>query len=157
MAPYWRLLHVVSGIALVSGLLGRWITLRRAAASNDITTVVTLVEVADVFDRMVRPSSGVVLVAGLATMWAQDRPLTGEGSWWLLTSLILYLSIIPIIPLVFVRRGKVFDEALADARRIGRVTDSLKAAFADRATAIARNYEALAIGVIVMLMILKPF
>ncbi|HSL25258.1 MAG TPA: DUF2269 family protein [Acidimicrobiia bacterium] len=157
MAPYWRLVHIVAAIALLSGLLGRWICLRRAVRSGRIDPVVSLVEAADVFDRVVRPSSLIVLVAGLGTMWTQNRPLTGEGSWWLLTSLILYLSILPIVPLVFVRRGKIFAEALAESQRRGEITPELMSAFTDRTVAVARTYEAGAIGVIVLLMILKPF
>jgi hypothetical protein len=54
-------------------------------------------------------------------------------------------------------RGRVFEDAMAEARAQGRVTDDLRAAWEDPAVAFARRYELAAIGVIVALMVLKPF
>ena len=72
-------------------------------------------------------------------------------------SLVLYLSLIPQIPLIFIPRGRIFDAALADARQRGSVTPELTAAFHDRGVAFARTYEVVVVGIIVALMVLKPF
>ena len=80
-----------------------------------------------------------VLVLGLLAMWAGDVPLTGDG-WWLLVALLLFLSMIPLVPLVFLPRGRVFEAALEDARERGEVTPELRTAFRDPAVAFARRY-----------------
>ena len=72
-------------------------------------------------------------------------------------SLVLYLSIMPLVPLVFLPRGRVFEAALADARQRGTVTPDLSAALRDPQVAFARTYEAAIVGVVVALMVLKPF
>ncbi len=46
---------------------------------------------------------------------------------------------------------------MAEARRTGTITAELRSAFADPAVRLARNGEVLGIGVIVALMVLKPF
>jgi hypothetical protein len=67
------------------------------------------------------------------------------------------LSTIPLVPLIFLPRGKVFEAALAEAQAQGRVTVELTAAFRDPAVAFARLYEGAAIAVVVALMVTKPF
>lgn len=71
--------------------------------------------------------------------------------------MILYLSSIPFIPLVFIPRGRVFEQALDRAKERGEVTPELSAAFHDRAVAFARNYELIMIAAIIVLMVTKPF
>ena len=90
-------------------------------------------------------------------MWTQGRPLTGTGNWWLLTSLLLYLSLLPLIPLVFIPRGKVFELALTDAVERGEVTRALTAAFDDTAVRATRLYERLMVATVIVLMVTKPF
>ena len=46
---------------------------------------------------------------------------------------------------------------MAEAQRSGTITDGLRSAFADPAVRLARNGEIVGIGVIVALMVLKPF
>lgn len=151
------LLHVISGIAFIAGLIGRAIALARAQRSEDIREVDTLVALAGPFERMVILGSAAVFPLGLLTMWAQDRPLFGDGSYWLVVSLVLFLSIIPFIPLVFLPRGRIFDAALEEARQRGEVTAELSAAFQDRGVAFARRYELTVVAVILGLMVVKPF
>lgn len=157
MTGLLRLAHIATAIALIGGLFGRWVTLRTASRSRELVAVRSLLDAASVFEKTVTISSVLVLLAGLATAWSQDRPYTGEGSWWLLVSLLLYVSIVPLIPLVFVPRGKAFEAALTEAETQGQVTPGLTAAFQDPTSAAARSYEAIAIAVIAVLMITKPF
>ena len=49
----------------------------------------------------------VLIFALTLAMWAQDRPLFADGGYWLLVSLVLYLSIMPLVPLIFLPRGRV--------------------------------------------------
>ena len=71
--------------------------------------------------------------------------------------MLIYLSIIPVIPLVFLPRGRVFAAALADATAAGVVTPELSAAFRDPVVFAAHVYELAVIVGIFVLMITKPF
>ncbi len=162
LAALLKYLHILSAIWMVSGLLGRGLTQQAARASQDINKTTTLMEFSNVFEKyMVIPGSMVVLGLGLFTAWAQGAPLIGflQGSQtnWLLASLVLYLTSIPIIPLVFLPRGKIFEKALTEAQVQNRVTPELKAAFSDRAVAAAHVYELVLMAVIIFLMSVKPF
>ena len=77
--------------------------------------------------------------------------------WWLPVALLLFLSILPLVPLVFLPRGTVFEAALEDARERGEVTPELRTAFRDPAVAFARRYEVVVVAVVLALMVLKPF
>ena len=150
--------HVAIAFWFVGGLIGRGVTLSRARSSADIAEVGSLVDLAGRFERlMVIPGSMAVFVAGLLAAWAEDIPLWGSGSGWLAASIIVFLSTIPLVPLIFLPRGKVFEAALAEAQAQGRVTVELTAAFRDPAVGFARLYEGAAIAVVVALMITKPF
>lgn len=120
-------LHVVAAFWFVGGLLGRDITLARARRGSDVGVVAELVGLAGTFERfMVRPGSIAVLAAGLLAVWARDLSFT---TGWVLASLVLYLSLVPLVPLVFLRRGRIFDAALTGAVGRGEITDELAAAF----------------------------
>jgi hypothetical protein len=75
----------------------------------------------------------------------------------MLASLILLLSPLPFVPLVFLPRGKRFAAEMATARAQGVMTPGLRAAFADPMVALARRWEFISVGLIVVLMVLKPF
>jgi Predicted integral membrane protein (DUF2269) len=150
-------LHVAAAFAFVGGLIGRSVTLGRARRSQDLAEIDTLVAAAGPFERMVTQGSLAVLVLGLITVWAQERSFVQDGGYWLLSSLLLYLSVGLLVPLVFLPRGRVFEAAIGEARQQGRVTPELSAVFRDPVVAFARTYEAVVVGVIVALMVLKPF
>jgi hypothetical protein len=63
----------------------------------------------------------------------------------------------PAVPLVFLPRGKLFEEALGGAVEAGRVTPELTAAFRDPVVAAARRYEVAVVVVVLYLMVAKPF
>jgi hypothetical protein len=152
-----KLIHIAIAFGFISGLIGRWILLRRAAAADNPETAYMLAEAASPFERLVIRGGPAILVAGLLTAWAQGYPWLGLTTGWMLASVILLLSPLPLVPLVFLPRGRIFAAALADARRLGSVTPELRAAFADPAVAFARRYEVLAVAIVVVLMVLKPF
>lgn len=156
------IVHVIAVFWLVAGILGRDIVHRELQRCTDLARLQSLVDLGSVFElRMVRPGTFVVLLAGLAAAWARGWPilgaLQGGQSNWMLVSLLVYLSIIPVIVLVFVPRGRVFRAAFEDALREGRVTDRLRAALHDPAVAAARVYEIAMVLVLTTLMVAKPF
>ncbi len=154
--------HVLLVFWLVAGIAGRDVVHARAARTTDLAELRALLGVASVFElRMVRPGTFAVLVAGLIAAWARGWPilgfLQGGQSNWVLVSLLVYLSIIPVIVLVFIPRGKVFRAALDDAVAAGHVTPQLTAALHDPAVEAARKYELAVIGVLAFLMVTRPF
>jgi uncharacterized membrane protein len=157
-----KLVHIFGGIGLISGLIGRGITLWKAQRTADIHVVVHFTQLAGWFERwLVVPSSWVILLFGLIAALLNGWPLLGflQGAQanWLLVSLVLFLSVIPVIIFIFLPRGRVFGRALEDALRQGSVTPTLQAAFADRLVAIAHVYELVVVFLIMVLMIAKPF
>jgi uncharacterized membrane protein len=162
-ATLWlKLLHVLTAIWFIAGLLGRWVALAQAARAPEVGAVEALAGLAGRFDRaMVIPGSIAVLVAGLLAAWARGYPvlgaLQGASANWLLVSLILYLSVSVLVPTVFLPRGRIFDHALSEARERGTVTPELRAAFADPVVTTAHAYELAVVFVVVVLMVTKPF
>jgi hypothetical protein len=153
-----KLLHVLVAFWFLAGILGRNVVLRRAARSTDVKVVDGLMGVAGRMEMlMVRPGSFAVLLLGLLTAWLEHLPWFESGAYWLPTALFVFLSGFVLIPLVFLPRGRIFEEALASSRERGIVLPELTAAFRDRAVWLARSYELLTIAFVVALMVLKPF
>jgi hypothetical protein len=164
LAGFLKLIHALSGVLFVTGLIGRWVAMSRAeqaARAADLHAARALLGAAGVFERMVIPSSMAVLLLGLLTAWGEGVPLLGflrgSSANWLLVSLVLYLSIIPLVPLVFLKKGRAFEAAMEESVTQGRPTAGLVAAFADPTTRAAHGYELAVVLVVLVLMIAKPF
>lgn len=152
-----KLVHIGVALGFVTGLVGRWLLLRQAARADEVELAYRLSQSASPFEKLVIWGSSAVLPAGLLTAWAQGYPWLGLTTGWMLVSVVILLSIIPLVPLVFLPRGKIFEASMASARAVGRVTPEVRAAFGDRVVAFAHWYELVAVGIIVALMVLKPF
>jgi hypothetical protein len=130
----------------------------QARGSGDIGRVQDLVRAAGPFERLlVIPGSMVVGLLGILAWWAEGLPLWGEGSRWVTVSLVVFLSMIPLVPLVFLPKGKVFESAMEGAVRADQVTPELTVAFHDPVVDAAHAYELVAVAVIILLMVTKPF
>ena len=88
-----KLLHVGIAFAFISGLMGRWVILRSAARASDPETAHTLAKAAAPFEQLVIRGSPAILLAGLATAWAQGYPWLGLTTGWML------LSVTSLVPL----------------------------------------------------------
>ncbi len=153
---WWVLLHVATAFWFVAGLAGRDVLMTRARKATDMASIRTLTDAAGIFDRFfVIPGSMAVLVAGLITAFVEHLSFADQT--WLLVSLLLYLSLIPLVPLVFLPRGKIFEAALEEAEAARQVTPALRTAFDDRAVWGARRFEWVVVAVIVILMVTEPF
>jgi hypothetical protein len=164
LAPWLRLIHALTGILLVAGLLGRWVALSQAehaTREGELAVVQGLLRASSVFERIVIPASIAVLVLGLLTAWSYGYPLfgslQGRGGNWLPVSLLLYLSMFPLVPLVFLPKGRRFGAALDEALSLGRVTPALGAAFGDPRVRAAHVYEFAVVVVVLVLMLSRPF
>lgn len=155
-------LHVSSAIAMIAGLIGRELTRRQARNSGDIDTLVALMGASGQFEsRLVIPGSMAMLVFGviLAVMggWPLFGILQGADANWLFVSVLLTAATFPLIAFVFLPRGKVYEAALSEAVSRGQVTGALTAAFDDNAVRIGHIVEAALVGIVLFLMIAKPF
>ncbi|MBC7810980.1 MAG: DUF2269 family protein [Burkholderiales bacterium] len=162
MPLFMKFLHVITAFWFVTGLIGRNLTMRQAARTPDIHITAALVKLAGRFEMlMVRPGSFLVLGFGIVAAVMQGWPILGSlqggTSNWLFVSTLIYLGMIPIIPLIFIPRGKVFGAALENAVAQGTFTPELKAAFTDPVVAAAHAAELIGIVVIIILMVMKPF
>ena len=106
------------------------------------------------------PGSSVVLISGIATALAGGFPLLGplqNEPAWIFVSLLLFAATLALVPTVFLPRGRIFGAALEDATARGDLTPSLRAAFADPVVARSHWGELVGFGLILVLMVLKPF
>jgi len=157
-----RLLHILTSIWFISGLLSRWLAYAQAQRATDVHTAGALLRLSDRFERlMVVPGSQTMLVFGLLTAWLQGLPLLGalQGvrSNWLLASLILLVGFTPIFMVLLVPRRRQRVAAVEDALARGTMTPELHTALADKVVMRTRMVELLIVVVILVLMILKPF
>jgi len=159
-----RVVHALTGILLVAGLLGRWVTLtqaEQAARAADLSSVRALLRASSVFERIVIPSSVAVLALGLLTAWSHGYPLLGslQGGRdnWLPVSLLLYLSTLLLVPTIFLPEGRRFGAALDEAIARDQITPTLVAAFSNPRVQAAHVYEVAAVVVVLVLMLSRPF
>jgi hypothetical protein len=157
-----RLLHILISFWFIAGLIGRNLTFRQAGQAADIGVTSALLRASERFERlMVRPGGSAVLVLGLLTAWLQGQPvlgfLQGATTNWLLASLMLSFSVVPLVILVLMPRSRLRAQVLQAALAQGAISPELRAALADRAVIASRNAELLIVAAIVALMALKPF
>jgi hypothetical protein len=156
-----KVIHALLGVLFMAGLIGRWVALAAAERSEVLPDTRAMLRVSARFERIVIVSSTLVLLLGVATAIAQGRPFLGPfqgaGLDWLFVSLVLYLSALPLVPLIFLPRGRVFDTALEAAGTQGTVPPAVRAAFADPLVRVAHAYELVMTLVVFVLMVAKPF
>lgn len=162
LAAFVVTLHVWSVFWLVAGIVGRDVAHANARRAPSLDALRTIADLATVFEvRFVRPATFVVLVTGLLATWLRGWPflgfLDGSGPWWPALAIVIYLSIIPVIALVFLPRGRLYRQALEDAQAQGEITPALHAALHDRAVEVARMYEIVMVGFLAWLMVARPF
>jgi hypothetical protein len=156
-----RISHAVLGVLFVGGLVGRWIVLGLAERAESLAAMRTLTRAAAPFERIVITGGSIAIVLGVATAIAQGRPflgpLQGGSVDWLFVSVVLLLTAAPLPWLVFLPRGRTFEEALAEAASRNEVTAPLRAAWRDPVVRAAHLYELAVVSVVLVLMIAKPF
>lgn len=154
--------HVLSSIGMVTGIVGRELTRAQMRRTNALPTFLTLLELVSRFDNLlVRPFSMAIAASGILLAFLEGYPMLGflQGGQvnWLLAANLLVLSMAALIVLVFIPRGKTFDQILADAQREGTITQALRSHDADPVQVWAHRWENVATLAILVLMIAKPF
>jgi hypothetical protein len=153
--------HALLGILFIAGLIGRWIVLGLAQRATDLPSMKTLAAAAGPFERLVIVVPSLVLLFGVVAAFMEGRsvlgPLTGGSVDWLFVSLLLFLSPLPLVPLVFLPRGREYEAAMATAEASGDVTPELQVAWRDPVVRAAHVYELGSVTVVLILMLTKPF
>jgi hypothetical protein len=155
------LAHALAGTIFLGGLVGRWIVLGLAERADTMASMQTLTRAARPFERIVIWGSILVLLLGVAAAMARGRPFLGPLQDapvdWLFVSVVLFLSVLPLVRLVFLPRGRVFDAAMEDALTRGELTGELVRAWRDPVVRTAHAYELGVVTLIFLLMVAKPF
>ena len=155
------LLHIFSAIALYCGIAGRLVTFELARRAADARAVVALLRASDFFERRLAiPGSMLVLLFGiLVTLggpWGR-LAAAGANAGWLIASVVLFLALIPAIPLYLLPARKRRDAAAAASAAAGEITPALRAALDDRGVRLYRAVELAVVVIITWLMVAKPF
>jgi hypothetical protein len=152
-----KLVHIGVAFGFVTGLMGRGLMIARAARAQEVEVAYQLSQAAGPIERLVIWGGNLIIPAGLLTAWQQGYPWLGLTTGWMLVSTLLLLSTLPFVPLVFLPKGRIFEEEMAAARAAGSVTPGLRVAFYERMVAIAHRWERAVVAIDVALMVLKPF
>ena len=158
----FKFLHIFSVIWFVGGIFARQLVRRAASKTDDVHVFAHLNQAAGIMEKsMVIPGSMAALILGVIVALIAGTPifgfLQGASQNWLLVSNILLLIMIGVVPGIFLPRGKKFEPLLNAALAEGRITPELRLAMDDPIVRIAHLYEEIAIIVIIILMVLKPF
>lgn len=155
-----KLLHILSAVAMIGGMIGRQVARATAERSDDLHEIKVLTRLATRFDRIVIPSSMLLFVFGVAVALVNHWPMLGfiQGAQmnWLLVSILLFFAMFPVISTVFIPHRKALEQALKEAPA-NTVTPELRALLRDRRNMIGHRIEEGIIAIILILMVLKPF
>jgi hypothetical protein len=162
VTPYTllKLLHVLSAMWLVAGMLGRAVALSSARRATDMAILKGIADVSGRLENlMIAPGIFAVLVTGIATAVVGGTSLLGPidgGPLWVFVPLVIMLFVVVMTPMTL-SHDRRWGQALEDAARRGVVTDGLRP-YLD-ARAMIRRYapELISAAIIVALMVLKPF
>ena len=157
-----KLLHVFTAFWFITGILGRQLTRTQARRAVDIHDFTTLSDLAARFEElMVIPGNLAVIVLGIVVALLGKWPilgfLQGASQNWLLVSNLILIAGSFLVPLVFLPRGKLFAATLQDAQKVNRITPELVNALDDPVVRLAHWGELIMIGLVITLMVLKPF
>ncbi len=157
---FLKLLHVLSSMWLVSGLLGRAVALSSARLAPEMRILKAIADVSGRLENlMIAPGIFAVLLTGIATAVVGGISLLGPidgGSLWVFVPLVIMLVAVATTPMTL-SHDREWGRALEDAAQRGIVTERLRP-FLD-ARAMLRRYapDITAVAIIVVLMVVKPF
>ena len=142
--------------------MARQVVRSLTARASEVSVIVALTQAAGRVERlMVIPGNILAIVFGLILALAIRAPilgsLQGANTNWILASIVILAILLPLVPLVFLPRGKVFEAALLDASAKGTISPELRHQMADPVVGWAHRAEMSGVALIVFLMVVKPF
>ncbi|HLC01592.1 MAG TPA: DUF2269 family protein [Anaerolineales bacterium] len=156
-----RFLHISAAIIFVGGLFARQAVRSLPSSASDVGAIVTLTRAAGRVERLiVIPGNILAIVFGVVLAFLTRAPLLGsileDSRNWLLASTVILILLFPLVPIVFVPRGKHFEAALREATVAGHITPELRQQMDDPVVRRAHWAELIGVGLIVVLMVFKP-
>lgn len=157
-----KLFHELSAFWFIAGVVGRQLVRYQARQGDDVRRFANLMQVAGRFESlMVIPGNLLVILFGLLLAWRGGWPtfgfLQGAETNWLLATLLILLGGLLMVPLIYLPRGRLFDQVLQEALAAGEMTPALTAVLGDPVLRWALRAEQFGLLVILALMVLKPF
>jgi len=157
-----RFLHISAAIIFVGGLFARQAVTALTSRASDVGEILLLTQAAGQIERlMVIPGNVLSIVFGLVLALVTRSPILGSiaGPYrnWLLACIVILAVLFPLVPWVFLPRGRAFESALRDASAKGTITPGLQVQMADPVVRWAHLAEMIGVGLIVALMVFKPF
>jgi uncharacterized membrane protein len=157
-----RFLHLAASMLFVGGLFSRQVVRSLAGQAKDVSTLVTLNLAAGRVERwLVIPGNLLTIVFGLFLALLARAPIFGSlaapSRNWLLASIVLLVLLMPLVPLVFLPRGRLFEAALQEAVRRNELTPEVRRRLEDPVVRWAHAAELTGVALIVALMVFKPF
>lgn len=157
-----KFLHVSSAILFVGGIFARQAVRSLTAGARSLEAIETITQAAGKIERlMVIPGNLLVIVFGVLLAISVRAPilgmLTGADRNWLLVSIIILVLLLPLVPLVFLPRGRLFEAALHEASSKGAITQDLQMQIGDPVVRLAHMAEMLGVTIVMALMIFRPF
>jgi len=155
-----KLLHVLSAMWLVTGLLGRAVVLSSARGAPEMRILKAIADVSGRLENMmIAPGLLVVLVTGIATAIVGGISLLGPidgGPLWVFIPLLIMLFAVVTTPMTLAHDRR-WGEALEDAAKQDVITERLRSFLDGRA--MLRRYapDITAVAIIVVFMVLRPF
>jgi hypothetical protein len=146
----------------VGGLFARQAVRSLTARASHVADIVALTQAAGKIERvMVIPGNILAIVFGLLLALAIRAPilgfLQGARTNWLLASVAILAILFPLVPVVFLPRGKLFEATLVDASAKGTISPELRRHMDDPVVRWAHRAEMIGVALIVVLMVVKPF
>ena len=161
VAEILRLAHALAGVVFVSGMVGHWIVTGFIRRADSLGAMQVLVRTARPFGMLLTVGGITLTLTGVATAIALGRPMLGplQGGHvdWMFVSVLLMLPLFINLAAVYPRKGRVIQVALNHAAAQGALTPALVAAWNDPILRAARTYELVAVTIVLILMIAKPF
>jgi uncharacterized membrane protein len=157
-----RFLHIFSALIFIGGIFARQIVRAQAKKAESVRDMDALFKAAGRIESlMVIPGNMSVLALGVILAIQVGAPIFGflqgaSRNWLLATNILLVLGSLNV-PLIFLPRGKIFDQVMKDSLAQGKVTPELQAALNDRTVRIAHFLEMSLLVIVVILMVFKPF
>ena len=157
-----RFLHISAAIIFVGGLFARQAVRALTSRASDVGEILPLTQAAGQIERhMVIPGNILSILFGLILALVTRSPILGSIAGphrnWLLASIVILAILFPLVPWVFLPRGRAFESVLRDASAKGKITPELQHQLADPVVRWAHLAEMIAVGLIVALMVFRPF
>lgn len=153
--------HISGVITFSIGMVASFVITAFIAREKELKVIQSLTQLGRKFGRFMDIGGALMLLAGFALAWREEEPMLGflQGSDenWLLVSILLFLTSLPLVYFGYWRRERSAGIELEKAVKNEKFSPALKTALADKRIRNGKIFEIATYAVIVFLMVVKPF